>query len=93
METTDEEWVTDQRAIDTIVVLGLMPGDQVRINGKVFNLSSRHGEVVTITEHRNHVGKESFPDDYPGIITVAQFDKNWILCRENIGAWRRPTKS
>lgn len=93
METTDEEWVTDPRAIDTIVALGLMPGDQVRINGSVFNLRSRDGEVVTITAHRNHVGEESFPEGFPGLITVAQFDSNWILCRENIAAWRRPTKS
>ena len=96
METTEEGWVTDQDAIDTIVALKqLRPGDQVRIiNGDKYCLGHYDGKVVTITGHTRFLGEKGlFPGyEWGNEPAVAQFEENWILCRGNIGAWRRPKK-
>lgn len=96
------DWVTDQKAIDTLIALGeLRPGDEVRIvGGAKYRLSDlEDGSVVVIRDDPDgYVGETNVIDnaEWGADVCVARFIHPdfgagaFVLCRKNIAAWRRP---
>jgi hypothetical protein len=96
------DWVTDPKAIDSIIVIGeLRPGDEVIITGGAnYRLNDLNDQVVTIkADAEKYVGKYNAIDAAPWSTeqVVAQIihpQSNggiFIICRKNIAAWRRPS--
>lgn len=101
------EWVTDPRVIDTIVGLkGLRPGDEIKLkNGHELDISLvEDGHVVTVVGRHSlyRVGEpyDALSEDprRTAIVVCCATTTStrhgrldYVLTRNQIAAWRRPT--
>src|SRR5687767_12122040 len=100
---TDDGWINEPKAIDTLVALGgLQPGDEIVLNkniaGGIAHMNMRHGGIYTIAVRRpswDKYGKYAYWGGAPEEIILgviedrAQVHLNYFT-RSNISAWRRP---
>lgn len=97
---SNDGWVTDPKVLDTICALkGMLPGDEVLLQGGVADKwigvhTSFTDTVFTVCEdaHRQLGTRYLEHDPSTEIVAVCE-STNWVLCRRNIKAWRRPCKS
>lgn len=94
METPAEvAWITDPKAIDTIVALGeLREGDEVILqharssgfpsecNGRMFRVAPTDKEIGSGYRYSDHPTVAELDGEYGG----------WVIVARNIKAWRRP---
>ena len=97
---SDDGWITEPGAIDTLVALqGILPGDEIRIkDAGAYNIDCRHEGVVGLVLAPGPTGHQVGEPSQGGCkyarhkvaARVRVGSGDWVVCRKNIAAWRRP---
>jgi hypothetical protein len=97
----NDGWVTEPGAIDTLIALKEMKvGDEVRLQRvEDYGLASRYrdGQTVVVIDDSRLIGVKlsAINDEHRDRAlfhqpVIAHIHEQWVICRENIAAWRRP---